>query len=153
MHVAYGRHSGQLLVLVSLQTHHPIVWVFPMLTVCLCLYSFSYEDTRHWSVREPPLLHRAKLHLQCLFPHEALSHRYQGLGLHVSFWKRISPHSSCVVRRTFPLGCYSQEPNPIKSRLSASTSSGFSLYLKSSCIFFWYCVCLLLRLEPKPHTC
>lgn len=33
MPLAYSRHGGQLLVLAALLTHHPIVWVLPVLTV------------------------------------------------------------------------------------------------------------------------
>lgn len=38
MHLAYGKHDGQLLVLAALLTHHPIVWVLSVLTVSLSTF-------------------------------------------------------------------------------------------------------------------
>lgn len=100
MPLAYSRHGGQLLVLAALLTHHPIVWVLPVLTVYLCLHSFSSEDTRHWPGREPTLLHRTELCAKCPFPYD--SYRYQGLGLQASYWKCTSIHSSTYSECTAP---------------------------------------------------
>lgn len=125
MPLAYGRHDGQLLVLAALLTHHPIVWVLSVFTVCLCLHSFFYEDTRYWPGREPTLLHRTELCPKCPFLYDS----YQGLGLQASFWKCTSIHSSTCSAQDTTLWCPLQELNPIKSDClveSMSISLGFS---------------------------
>lgn len=99
MPLAYGRHGGQLLVLAALLTHHPIVWVLSVLTVYLCLHSFSYEDTRHWPGREPTLLHRTGLCPKCPFPHDA----YQGCKC-LSGHAFLSTEAPIVHRRTLSFG-------------------------------------------------
>lgn len=148
MHLAYGKHDGQLLVLAALLIHHSIVWVLSVLTVYLCLHSFSYEDTRHWPGREPTLLHRTELCPNCPFLYDS----YQGLGLQVSFWKCTSIHSSTYsAQKDTALWCPLQELNPIKSDCSiesVSISLGFSLnsswsnrhvssFLHDVCVCYW----------------
>lgn len=83
---------------------------------CACVYIPSSMRTPNAGLSGcPTLLHRNELCLKCLCPHEALNHRYQGLGLPMSLWKCISTYSIlCCTEEPLPLVVIHRNPTVLK---------------------------------------
>lgn len=148
MSVAYGRYGGQLLVQVV---------VLPVLTVCLCLHSFSCEDTRHWPSREPTLVHRTELCLKCLFPHEALTDT-KAQDCKCLSGKAFLPTAAPVLHRwTLPFSVIHKNQTLLKVTMQQTLCEHklriFSVSEVLVCFLFvrtlmCVCVCVMLRTEP-----